>query len=188
MKTWAFLLLISGAVAGQKPPAGKPVVKMDTTVNNTLKLLDPASIRQSIGDQRQNLIEDEKATRVQLANRTNSEYVILYHLDGSNENSFNEFEIGTLKAKSRGFRTSTFTSFSTESGVHLGMTEDSIIALKGKMYKRTVGKGGVVLSYRVTDEHVVNNILMRYNMQIYQADYLFRDGKLIKFTFGFPNL
>jgi len=173
---------------GQTLPAGKPGLTVDTTVNNILKLLDPASIRQSIGDQRKNLIEDEKATRIQLANKSNSEYIILYHLDGSNGNSFNEFEIGTLKAKNKAFKTSQFATFSTESGVHLGMTPDSLVALKGNKYKRAVGKGTVILSYRLTDKHAVSGILTRYNMPIYEAEYVFRNNRLIKFTYGFPDL
>jgi len=188
MKTLTFLLLISGAAMGQRPTAARPAMSMDTTVNNTLRLIDAASIRQSIGDQRKNMIEDEQATRIQLANKTNTEYLILYHLDGANGNSFNEFEVGALKAKRKGFKTTSFASFSTESGVHVGMTQDSLVALKGQKYKRSVEKGNIVLKYRITDKHAVNNILTRYNMPIYDAEYVFRDGKLIKFTFGFPNL
>jgi len=188
MKTWAFLLLISGTAVGQEPSAGNPVATVDTTVNNTLKLLDPASIRQSIGDQRKNLMEDERATRIQLANRLNTEYVILYHLDGSNGNSFNEFEIGVLKAQTRAFRKTDFASFRTESGVHLGMSLDSLVAIKGKKYKRAEGKGNVHLSYRLTDKRMAHRILTRYNMPIYEAEYVFRDNKLIKFTYGFPDL
>jgi len=188
MKTWTFLLLISSAAMGQTSPAGRPAVTMDTTVNNTLKLLDPASIRQSIGDQRKNLIEDERATRIQLTNKTHTEYVILYHLDGSNGNSFNEFELGTLKVKTRGFKTTEFASFSTESGVHVGMSLDSLVAIKGKKFKRTAAKGNVSLNYRLTDKHMAGNLLTRYNMPVYKAEYVFRDNKLIKFTFGFPDL
>ncbi|HEX9514091.1 MAG TPA: hypothetical protein VF939_26550 [Puia sp.] len=190
MKTWTCIILILGQFTsmGQQIPTGKAGGVMDTTVNNTLKLLDPASIRQNIGDQRRNFIEDEQATRVQFANKTNNEYLILYHLDGSNANSFNEFEIGALNTKKRSFKTTTFPSFYTESGVHVGMTMDSLIAIKGKKFKRTDQKGNIVLTYRVTDKHVANHILTRYNMPIYEAQYFFRGNKLIKFIFGFPDL
>jgi hypothetical protein len=117
-----------------------------------------------------------------------TEYLILFHLDGSNGNSFNEFEIGSLKAKSNAFKTTAFASFSTESGVHLGMTMDSLIAIKGKTFRRTDQKGKVILTYRVTDTHAPNNILVRYNMPIYEAQYFFMGNKLIRFVFGFPNL
>ncbi|HEX9513033.1 MAG TPA: hypothetical protein VF939_21235 [Puia sp.] len=121
MKTWTCIILIFGqfTLVGQQITIGKAGRVIDTTVNNALKLLDPASIRQNIGDQRRNFIEDEQAIRAQFANKTNNEYLILYHLDGSNANSFNEFEIGLLNSKKRSFKTTTFPSFCTESGVHV---------------------------------------------------------------------
>lgn len=174
---------------GQQIPTGKAADGViDTTVNNALKLLDPASIRQNIGDQRRNFIEDAQVIRAQFANKTNNEYLILYHLDGSNANSFNEFEIGLLNSKKRSFKATTFPSFYTESGVHVGMTMDSLIAMKGKKFKRTDQKGKIVLTYRVTDNNVVNHILTRYNMPIYEAQYFFRGNRLVKFIFGFPDL
>ena len=51
---------------------------MDTTVNNTLKLLDPASIRQNIGDQRKNMIEDDKATADKIHFRVSGSLECLY--------------------------------------------------------------------------------------------------------------
>jgi hypothetical protein len=63
----------------------------DSTINN-FGLLDPANIRTNIGDQTGKLIEDERASRLQFANSTSSEYLILYHLAGSNANSFNELK------------------------------------------------------------------------------------------------
>ncbi len=79
MKTWTCIILIFGqfTLVGQQITIGKAGRVIDTTVNNALKLLDPASIRQNIGDQRRNFIEDEQAIRAQFANKTNNEYLIL---------------------------------------------------------------------------------------------------------------
>lgn len=175
-------------VSGQQIAGTEVEGVFDTTVNAKLKLLDPASIREIIGDQRKNIIEDQQASRVQLTNKTNSEYLILYHLDGANGNSFNEFEVGRLMGNHNAFKTTMITSFYTESGVHLGMSVDSLMALKGKTFKRTDAKENTTLSYRVTDTHALHSILKRYNMPFYEAHYFFKENKLIKFVFGFPNL
>ena len=76
----------------------------DTTINKKLILLNSQSIERNIDDQTDKLIQDEAPSRVQFTNKRNSEYLILYHVAGSNCNSFNEFEIGLLKRINKKFK------------------------------------------------------------------------------------
>jgi hypothetical protein len=175
---------------GQKHQSNSRGFLPDTTVNFVLKLLNPPSIRKAIGSQAGKIIEDEKPTRVQLTNKSGKEYLILYHSDGSNVNSFSEFEVGLIKSPDKSFKPSTFETFFTECGIHLGITMDSLIMLKGSHLVSSKIKGQTVLTYKLVEQgnkFAENNILNRYNMPEYRAEYYFVDSRLVKFVFGFPN-
>ena len=161
----------------------------DTTVNFVLQLLNPASIRKAIGSQAGKMIQDEKPTRVQLTNKSGKEYLILYHSSGSNVNSFSEFEVGLIKSPDKSFKPSKFVTFFTECGIHLGMTMDSLIALKGKQFLKTAINSQTVLTYKIEENEKGGkpDILMRYNMPEYKAEYHFINFRLVKFVFGFPE-
>ncbi|NEQ49135.1 MAG: hypothetical protein F6K11_03245 [Leptolyngbya sp. SIO3F4] len=80
-------------------------------------------------------------------------------------------------------RVSEHTSFVTESGIHLGMTQKELTSLKGPAHNIT-SQGATVLHYRIDDyEH--SEFLQKYNMPIYYANYTFEKGRLIAFEFGF---
>jgi len=76
----------------------------DTSINNTVRLLDRKSILNTFGDLSGKLIIDEKESRIQFMNKEGTQYLILYHLEGGNTNSFNEFEVGYLKADNKNFK------------------------------------------------------------------------------------
>jgi hypothetical protein len=44
----------------------------------------------------------------------------------------------------------------------------------------------VIFKYEITNAR--NDFLKKYNMPVYRAEYYFKDSKLVKFIFGFPNL
>jgi hypothetical protein len=186
----AFLIFLVNFTSGQKRQAFGKSFLPDTTINSVLKLLDPSSIRKSIGNQRSKMIEDEGPVRVQITNKRGDEFLILYQSEGANENSFNEFEVGLIKSHNKPFRPSLFESFSTECGVHLGITKDSLIMLKGSDFVSSTINGRMVLTYKISEQgnKVSNNsILNRYNMPEYRAAYYFLNLRLVKFVFGFPN-
>ena len=146
-----------------------------------MKLLNPASIRKAIGSQAGKMIEDEKPTRVQFTNKSGEEYLILYHSDGSNVNSFSEFEVGLIKSPDKSFKSGTFETFFTEGGIHLGITMDSLIMLKGNHFVGSTIKGQTVLTYKLVEQgnkFAKNNILNRYNMPEYRAEYHFVDSQV----------
>ncbi len=67
---------------------------------------------------------------------------------------------------------------------------DSLIMLKGSHFVSSTIKGQTVLTYKLVeqgDKFAENNILNRYNMPEYRAEYYFVDSRLVKFVFGFPN-
>jgi len=182
--TSIFVLLILNACSQKQTTLQKFIP--DTTINNELKLVNSKSIEKAIGNQSGKLVDDEKASRIQLANVNNDEYMILYHLSGSNANSFNEFEIGILKTNSGVFKSTHYKSFSSESKIKLGMLEEDLTRIKGGNYTKDVKDGFTVVNYKITDSS--DSFLKNYNMPLYKAQYYFKDGKLTKFIFGFPNL
>jgi hypothetical protein len=192
--TCRFLILLSYIVInnfafGQNDLLNKKPFIPDTTINSVLKLLNAGSIRRSIGDQTAKMIEDEKAVRVQLINKRGNEYLILYQLPGSSWNTFNEFEVSSIKIHHSSYKLTSFSSFSTESWVSLGMSMDSLIMIKGNRYSRLMTGDQTVLIYKLQENENDTNvsILERYNMPEYKATYYFINSRLVKFIFGFPN-
>jgi len=183
--TIGLLLTVCFHVPAQDKPAKKPFIP-DTTVNGKMKLMNAPSIRRYMGDQSGKLIEDENASRIQFANSGANEYLIIYHLPGSNANTFNEFEIGVLAGKKQSFKVTTFAFFASESGIRPGIDTSQLIAVKGKGFTRVVSKGTVIFRYEATGAAGAV-FLERYNMPAYKAAYYFRENKLIKFVFGFPD-
>jgi hypothetical protein len=135
------------------------------------------------------MIDDDKGTHVQLVSSGGSEYLILYQLPASAWNSFCEFEVGTNKSSGSAPQPSKFKSFSTENGVTLGMTIDSLMAIKGTKCSKSITGDSVILTYKLEEKDKNPNvrILERYNMPEYKASYYFIKSRLVKFIFGFPN-
>jgi hypothetical protein len=181
------LLFCILAVSAQKASPKRTTWVPDTSINVSLKLLDPASVREKLGDQHGKLTEDEGPDRIQLANRNRTEYLILYHSYGSNANAFSEFEIGILPGGSGSFRTTSFSTFKTRRSIRLGMKLDSLFDIRGKEDTIYIHSGYTVLHYETTDLHFGNGILGRYNMPSYEESYYFKEGRLVKYLFGFPN-
>jgi len=182
----SFLLFVSVDAFSQEIDSDTSIFFPDTAINKTLKLLDAKSILNNIGNQSGKLINDEKASRIQLKNSGNSEYLILYHLNGSNANSFNQFEVGMLDEKTDSFKASNFISFYTQENLTLGINSEALIKIKGRNFSKYYKDGFAIFKYPI--QHKNDNFLKRYNMPIYVAEYYFRNDKLYKFIIGFPNL
>jgi hypothetical protein len=160
----------------------------DISINKVIYLLDSKSIINSIGNQKNNIIEDENPTRVQLKNKAETQYLILYHLAGSNTNSFNMFEVGYLSHRDKTFLKTDFTSFISGNGIRLGISKEALIRIIGKNYIKKQEKGLEIIEYRIDGRDNFNMFLDQYNMPMYSADYYFKNDKLVKFIFGFPYL
>jgi RNase P/RNase MRP subunit p30 len=140
----------------------------------------------NLGDLRHKIIEDSKATRVCFKNSNSSQYLIIYHLDGANANSFNEFEIGTLINKNSKYIKLKNFELVTESNIKLGITLQDLLSSNGKPKSVTNREGLKIVRYVIKD--VNNALLKKVNMPEYRAEYFFKKGILVKFVYGFPNL
>jgi hypothetical protein len=178
---FCIILLVSVDTNGQQ---NKDCVNVpDTSINKVFFLLDEISIIKNIGDQRGKLIEDEKPSRVQLKNKTGTQYLILYHLNGANANSFNMFEVGYILRKNETFLDTKFIYFFSQNGIKLGISKNELVKIKGSNYTRKYQNDFEIIKYKIEN----NQFLQRYNMPIYISEYHFKDDKLVKFIFGLPN-
>jgi hypothetical protein len=83
--------------------------------------------------------------------------------------------------------------FKTGKGIHLGLSLDSLFALLGKQHCKTVqAKNKVTVTYSIAvppKEALLGSreetFLDFYNMPSYYGKYIFKDGKLVEFDFGF---
>lgn len=181
---YILLLLIVNAYGQQRQQNN--IFVADTSINRVLYLLDKESIIKTLGNQNGKLIDDEKPSRIQLKNRNGSQYLIMYHLNGSNSNSFNLFEFGFLYHRNDNFIKTNFENFYTQDGIELGISKEKLIKIKGIKFTNKYRKHIEIIEYKVNKDN--KQFLLRYNMPVYIDKYYFKKNKLIKILFGFPNL
>jgi hypothetical protein len=186
MKSTFLIMILVFSISSVHSQGSKDSFIPDTTINGRLKVLNSTSIERYLGSQKGMLIEDERASRVQYVNVAKSTYLILYHLNGANANSFNKFEIGRVKVGTESFRQTTYKVFTSESGIKIGMKLNALLKIKGRKFNKSVEDGFVIVKYQIKEEG--NIFLKKYKMPVYEAEYYFQNGKLEKFVFGFPNL
>jgi hypothetical protein len=156
----------------------------DTTVNNMFVLMKARSIIEILGDQSNNFIDDSGPSRVIFKNAVSTQYLVFYQLNGSNSNSFNNFEIGILSSDNSKYKKMEVSKFSTESGIELGIGKDELLSIKG-LPDNSIREGECdILTYIINDPK--NKLLKYKNMPEYKAEYCFKHNKLVRFVFGFP--
>jgi hypothetical protein len=75
--------------------------------------------------------------------------------------------------------------FRTGRGVHLGMSRAELFALFGACPRLAESEAPIDLyRYELTDV-AASDLLKAHNMPLYAAEYAFKDGKLVRFLFGF---
>lgn len=158
----------------------------DTTINSQLILRDNKSIEKSIGDVMQKLDTIKDLPDVYFVNTLGTESLRLIFYPGDTKNTISSFEVLSVDYtdKVQKLWPTSFASFTTESGIKLGMTKEEIVKIKGRDFKVTNSGAEVVLEY-VTDEKEDTGFLKRYNMPSYFAKYIFQYNRLIRFAFGF---
>lgn len=156
----------------QNPQAGLPCI--DSTINGILRLNNEESIINSIGDLYSKLNNpDNESPNIFLKNKSESEYLKMIKWEGSGRNYFSYFVVGKIIEKSGEsiLYPTSFVTFKTECGIHLGLIEDSLILIKGTDYKVSREEKNEVLTYS--------------NKDLYVAKYYFNDGRIVKYEFGF---
>jgi hypothetical protein len=158
----------------------------DTTVGGEIILRDDISIEKNFGDLMKKLDLSKDIPDVYIANKSGSEYLRLGFYPGDAKNIFSFFEISkaSIVGKNQQISQSSFTSFITESGIGLNMSQKELVRKKGKRYKETKLPNGIKLRYEVS-EKTDRSFLGRYKMPLYFAEYSFENDKLVKFIFGF---
>ncbi|APD08046.1 hypothetical protein UJ101_02548 [Flavobacteriaceae bacterium UJ101] len=129
--------------------------------------------------------------RIFIKNKMNTQCLVLGTNYGGGENEFKEAEIVYFKdldfkkysvdKKSLDFYTMDVKEFITESFIQLGMSKHEIIKKKGLDYEEVKNGISYVLKYPNA------KILKEYNMPSYCANFYFKDGKLIEYSFGFET-
>jgi hypothetical protein len=172
-------MIVSSAVFGQ--------TNFDTTLDAKVKLMDIQSTVRYLRNFEAMIYEDEGLPRVQFYDATRSAYVLLFCNPGSNSKKVAQIEIGyykNLKDTSMFHLIPNEIKIKSESLTELGMSIERLIQIKGRPTSvNTVGRFRI-FKYKLND----TRILERYNMPIYEANYYFQKGKLIRYSFGFPYL
>ena len=106
-----------------------------------------------------------------------------YFHPGSSTKEFSEFKVNYNENKNRKEEVTDDIEFKTESGIKLGMTSGEIRSIKGE--PKIVTKNGTTVFHYKIDDFKNSEFLKKYNMPIYYANYVFNNGYLIEFSFGF---
>ena len=174
------LLIILVSVLGcAKNETYRDNIVPDISVNN-IKLSDTTAVVLGYSDLKYNVIEGkEELPYVIFTNENKTEVLKLYLFYGTKRNEFYQAEISPYDKKTISNPTK-YKSFSTESGIKLGISKKNLIKIKGNNFTET----NHVLRYEISD-YEKSHFLEKYNMPIYFAEYTFDQDKLCKIHFGF---
>ena len=154
----------------------------DSTINSKLKLNDNLSAKEFTPNKIE-LIYGLRETPVAVfCNATKTEFMMAYQYEGNPKNSFSCFEIGyidneVLRGKCIASKENFFT---TESGIKLGMSLESLIAIKGIDY--TLSAQNEIVTYKLNPS---SDFSRKHNMPGYFLEFNFKKGNIIKMKFGF---
>jgi hypothetical protein len=157
----------------------------DTTLNTLLKLGNS----ESTGTWSEVKLENENMFFVAFfTNSSSTEYTKATTYPGGTKYAFYNFEVGELwldGLKEKHFTKLPFDHFQTEGGIHLGISKKDLIRIKGKEFTIKETLAGERLVYKISLPHAPW-FLNKYHMPEYLAEYQFRNGVLVQFSFGFP--
>lgn len=156
----------------------------DTSLNKIFYLLEPVEYKKinAILNNRNTLNEETT-----VLNDDMSQQLKLFQSLGGGENEFRYFKV-SYSNKEYLDSTEVFNidikEFVTGLGVTLGINKSKLVNIMGKSYIEEVKDEKITLTY-VVDDYLKTPFLIRYNMPVYQAYYVFKDDQLIEFGFGF---
>jgi len=185
MRTILFLLSLTFASIFSKGQQRQPFIP-DTTVNQ-IKINDYRSTERVLGkDVWKNLFESKGSLpRIEVVNNTKTESLrLIFHYGGS-KNSVDEFEIAGIdksyKIPKQAIVLATAT-FITGNNIRLGMSKEEVVKILGAGYKSNVKGKAEELLYTLNNK---SGFVRRYNQYEYYIRCLFRNGVLLKYSFGF---
>ena len=106
-----------------------------------------------------------------------------YFHPGNTFKEFSEFKVNYNENINRKEGVTDDKEFKTESGIKLGMTSGEVRSIKGE--PKTITENGTTKFHYKIDDFQNSEFLKNYNMPVYYADYVFNNGYLIEFSFGF---
>ena len=164
------------------PDSLKPKFKPDTSIGE-ISINNSDNVNKYLGkDVMENLIfkglPNSSVTSIDRKQR-----LTFYFHPGNTAKEFSEFKVSYNESKNRKEVVTDDKEFKTESGIKLGMTSGEIRSIKGEPKKITKNET-TIFHYKI-DDFKNSEFLKNYNMPIYYADYVFNNGYLIEFRFGF---
>jgi hypothetical protein len=163
-------------------------IRIDSTINAILVLRDSESVEQFYSNYKNILYNDSIRDHpiVILTNQSSTQYLLTYKYEGDVVNSFSCFEMGFTKDENfnnlKQFKTK-YEDFKSETGIHLNMSLNELISIKGKNY--TVEKNGkdTLIVYRT--DNTLSSFVKRHYMATYFMEYTIKNDKIHKIYFGF---
>jgi len=154
----------------------------DTTIG-IISLLNTRNIDEYLGENVMDRLTDEPFYNTSVFSSDKKQRLTLYFHPGSIRKEFSEFKVEYANQVEQNAITTNDSIFETESGIKLGMSISDLRLIKGDLHGVTNNEM-TVLHYKI-DDFENSDFLKKYNMPVYYAEYIFMNGYLIKFSFGF---
>jgi hypothetical protein len=180
----SWIILLNGPAIGQQ----KRMIP-DTAVN-AIRLGEYASTEKVLGARLwdKHFEAGGMLPRIELVNHDKTQVLrLLFHYGGS-RNSVDEFELLTIdktyKLPAKVVRMDV-AGFVTSRKIALGVSKDSVMKVFGNIFK-TISMGRVEVVFFEMDESTA--FVKRHNEYMYYIKCSFRNGRLIKYSFGFESV
>ncbi len=159
--------------------------KPDTSVN-MISLRNNENIEKYLGkDIMTKLNKETDIPSVEVLTKDYKQCLTLSFYPGNAKNEFSEFTISNFKERGKSNQIIiNENEFITESGIKLNMTLGNFKTIKGEPDTIEVVNGNLLYKYEISDMKK-SDFLKRYAIPGYYAEYLFVNGYLVEFKFGF---
>jgi hypothetical protein len=153
-----------------------------------IELGDPLSTVLVLGTDYEVAEDENGAAMATFTNTAETEVLRLYRLFGDKTDVFEVAEIMATAELDADVEATVLDTplFRSRRGVRLGMTVREVLDRFGACaaVPAGTGDGSEVLRYEISDL-ATSKLLQSHNMPAYSADYTFKAGRLVRFSFGF---
>ncbi|MBD3271236.1 MAG: hypothetical protein GF384_01700 [Elusimicrobia bacterium] len=164
--------------AGRKYPVP---IAVDLSINKII-LRDAQSAEKVLGEEIE--LDGMVVPKAHYYNKKKTEILTIVFHNGDQRNEFSEFIVRSSTEMIRGpiHRLPAVSYFKTGKGVRLGITKKELSKRLGRFYveKENSEDKTTVLTYDISEKPTE-----RYDWSLYYGRYVFKDGRLIEFAFGF---
>jgi len=149
---------------------------------------DAKSMKRIFPDGKLKLIE-KNGYHVNIENKKQTEVFSAFFCEGDATLCFSIF---VVKEKLNNFKEPIFTqlknidNFVTAKGIKLGLSKVEVIKILGGKFEIVEKEKGVkIIKYNIKGKEKFE-VLKKYNVPEYFGEYIFKNDKLVEFSFGFP--